>query len=128
MEVIFGREFKLEAADPYLFFAYKFRDLSLEAKLVVTIGYGFGDGHINKMLTQSLRDDAERRILVVQRCEESECAVKKQEVVAALELDTIQSEQVVVCPGSAREFLLMPDLAKKLVSHIFSPPSSEVPF
>ena len=26
MEVIFGREFKLEAADPYLFFAYEFRD------------------------------------------------------------------------------------------------------
>ena len=30
LELIFGREFKLEAADPYLFFAYKFRHLSLE--------------------------------------------------------------------------------------------------
>lgn len=67
MEIIFGREFKLEAADPYLFFAYKFRDLSLITRLIVTLGYGFGDGHINKMLTQSLRNDAERRLLVVRR-------------------------------------------------------------
>src|ERR1700730_4893949 len=63
MEVIFGREFKLEAADPYLFYAYKFRDLTLLATLIVSLGYGFGDGHINKMLTQSLRSDAERRLL-----------------------------------------------------------------
>ena len=51
MEVIFGREFKLEAADPYLFFAYRFRDLSLVTRLIITLGYGFGDADINKMLT-----------------------------------------------------------------------------
>ena len=67
MEVIFGREFKLEAADPYLFFAYNFRDFSLETRLIVTLGYGFGDGHINKMLGQSLRNDPERRLLVSRR-------------------------------------------------------------
>ena len=76
MEVIFGREFKLEAADPYLFFAYKFRDLSFLTKVIVTLGYGFGDAHINKMLTQSLRTDPERRLLVIQRCEEKDCAAK----------------------------------------------------
>lgn len=126
MEIIFGREFKLEAADPYLFFAYKFRDLSLVTKLIVTLGYGFGDGHINKMLTQSLRNDAERRLVVVQRCTEGECAGKAKEVISYLELDDAQKDQVIVHPGSAKEFLERPKLAELLVS--FIPPSGDVPF
>jgi len=126
MELIFGREFKLEAADPYLFFAYKFRDLSLETKLIVTLGYGFGDGHINKMLTQSLRNDPERRLLVIQRCQEEDCAAKAVEVVAFLELDSSQKDQVVVKAGSAKDFLENPDLKDMLLRAI--PDSGEVPF
>jgi len=126
MEVIFGREFKLEAADPYLFFAYKFRDLSLETRLIVTLGYGFGDGHINKMLAQSLRNETERRLLVIQRCAEHECPTKKEEVISALELDTPQRDQVLVLPGSAKEFLQTPNLAELLVSRI--PASKDLPF
>ncbi len=80
MEVIFGREFKLEAADPYLFFAYRFRDLSLVTRLIVSLGYGFGDAHINKMLTQSLRADPERRLLAIQRCDEKDCDRKANEI------------------------------------------------
>lgn len=126
MEVIFGREFKLEAADPYLFFAYKFRDLSLLTRLIVTLGYGFGDGHINKMLTQSLRNDMERRLLVIRRCTARDCPTVVDQIVAALELDVAQRDQVIVKPGSAKEFLETQDLAKALVSLI--PPSKDVPF
>jgi hypothetical protein len=126
MEVIFGREFKLEAADPYLFFAYKFRDLSLVTRLIVTLGYGFGDGHINKMLTQSLRNDPERRLLVVRKCAYSDCEKVATEIASALDLDSSQREQVVVKPGSVKEFLETEDLAKALVSMI--PPSKDVPF
>ena len=126
MELIFGREFKLEAADPYLFFAYKFRDLSLESKLIVTLGYGFGDSHINKMLTQSLRNDPERRLLVIQRCEVSDCAAKADEVVSFLELDPSQKEQVIVGAGSAKDFLESSSLADMLVSYI--PPNKDIPF
>jgi hypothetical protein len=50
MEIIFGRDFKLEAADPYLFYAYEFRRYCLLSKLIVSIGYSFGDAHINKMV------------------------------------------------------------------------------
>jgi hypothetical protein len=68
MEIIFGRDFKLEAADPYLFYAYEFRRYCLLTKLIVTIGYGFFDDHINKMLAQALRDDDDRKLLIVARC------------------------------------------------------------
>jgi hypothetical protein len=125
MEIIFGREFKLEAADPYLFFAYKFRDLSLITRLIVTLGYGFGDGHINKMLTQSLRNDVERRLLVVRKCSEADCDKVAAEISSLLELADSQP-QVIVRPGTAKEFLETEDLAKLLVSMI--PPSEDVPF
>jgi hypothetical protein len=126
MEVIFGRQFKLEAADPYLFFAYKFRDLSLVTKLIVTLGYGFGDAHINKMLTQSLRGDSDRRLLVVRRCEPGQCVAISEEVAAALELDATQRQQLIVQTGSAKDFLETQNLAETLKALI--PASKEAPF
>lgn len=126
MEVIFGREFKLEAADPYLFFAYRFRDLSLVARLIVSLGYGFGDAHINKMLTQSLRNDPERRLLVIQRCDNTACDAKANEIVQLLDLGGDHPDQIKVQSGSAKQFLETPDLAQSLVKLI--PPSKDVPF
>lgn len=126
MEVIFGREFKLEAADPYLFFAYKFRDLSLLTKVIVCLGYGFGDGHINKMLAQSLRTDPERRLLVIQRCTEEECGHKAKEIAKLLDIGNGREDQVRVCAGSAKQFLETPDLAQTIVQLI--PTSKDVPF
>lgn len=126
MEIIFGREFKLEAADPYLFFAYMFRNLSLLTKLIVTLGYGFGDAHINKMLTQSLRTDPERRLLVIQRCDDKGVSAKIREVRRLLEVGEDRPDQVKVHPGSAKEFLETADLAESLVQLI--PASKDVPF
>lgn len=126
MEVIFGRDFKLEAADPYLFYAYSFRQLALSTKLIVCLGYGFGDTHINKMLTQSLRSDSGRRLLVVQRCDPNTCTKKRDEIVGALDLIDAQAEQVVVRTGSVKEFLETPDLANILVATL--PESKDSPF
>lgn len=126
MEVIFGREFKLEAADPYLFYAYRFRALSLETRLIVSLGYGFGDSHINKMLTQSLRNDPERRLLVIQRCEESERKKRREEIAAHLDLAASGPEQIIVQAGSAKTFLETPNLAEELVGLI--PQSKDAPF
>ncbi len=92
----------------------------------MTLGYGFGDGHINKMLAQSLRNDSERRLLIIRHCDETDCSAKKDEVVTFLELDSNQKEQVIVRAGSAKEFLETPDLARLLVSLIAT--STDVPF
>jgi hypothetical protein len=126
MELIFGREFKLEAADPYLFFAYKFRDLSLETKLIVALGYGFGDGHINKMLTQSLRGDSERRLLVIQQCPNDELAERKRAVARKLELGNSQADQIVIQSGAAKAFLETANLAHDLIANI--PAGTNNPF
>jgi SIR2-like domain len=124
MEVIFGRDFKLEAADPYLFYAYEFRRFTLVTRLIVSIGYGFGDGHINKMLAQSLKGDAERRLLVIAHCPNAE-ATKKMQVEITQRLQVIE-EQVVVHLGSAREYLETSNLKDELLSVI--PKGTEAPF
>jgi len=53
--LIFGTNYKLQYVDPYLFFAYELRKYSLEAKLIITIGYGYGDEHINSIIAQAIR-------------------------------------------------------------------------
>ena len=118
MEVIFGRDFKLDAADPYLFYAYEFRRYVLAAKLVVAVGYGFGDAHINKMLAQCLRHDAERSVLVVNRCKEDQVDGRAGEIRVRLEVEEARSKQVCVLPDTAKEFLEKGELAELLGEHV----------
>lgn len=124
MEVIFGRDFKLEAADPYLFYAYEFRRYSLVARLIVSIGYGFGDGHINKMLSQALKDDNTRRLLIVANCGSDEAKEKRRkEIVQALDAG---DSQVLVHAGTAKQYLEMTNLKNELLSLIPTP--ADAPF
>ena len=122
MEVIFGRDFKLEAADPYLFYAYQFRRFTLAANLIVVLGYGFGDSHINKMLSQALRDSAERRLLVVARCtSEEKCKDRQRSISEALDVDV---KQIVVEKGTVKTFLEFDRLAERLRDSIAKPADS----
>lgn len=124
MEVIFGRDFKLEAADPYLFYAYEFRRFTLGTRLIVSIGYGFGDGHINKMLAQALKCDAERRLFVIARCADLKAIQNMQtKIVQWLQ---VNQDQVVVHGGSAKEYLEMPNLKDDL--HSLIPKRGDAPF
>src|SRR5207248_218137 len=40
LPLIFGTDRKLEAGDPYLFYAYEFRRCTLDCKIILCIGYG----------------------------------------------------------------------------------------
>jgi hypothetical protein len=44
---------------------YQLRRLSLDARLLIVIGYGFGDEHINGILAQALRANTDKRIIAV---------------------------------------------------------------
>jgi SIR2-like domain len=64
-ELIFGLTYKLQYIDPFLFLVYQLRRFSLDAKLLLTIGYGFGDEHINGILAQALRGAPQKRLVAV---------------------------------------------------------------
>ena len=64
--IIFGTSYKLQYIDPFLFLMYQFRKWTLDdSKLIVTVGYGFGDEHINGILGQALDRNCERKLLAV---------------------------------------------------------------
>lgn len=124
MDIIFGRDFKLEAGDPYLFYVYQFRRLTLVSRLIIAIGYGFADDHINKILTQAMKKDASRRIVVVANCgNDEECKKKAESIAKALQID---ETQVIVEQHSAASFLQQDGLYKSMLSNIASP--DDTPF
>jgi hypothetical protein len=124
MEVIFGRDFKLEAADPYLFYVYEFRKFSLLTRLIISLGYGFGDFHINKMLAQALRDDLNRRLLIIMNSNDDDVRRRKQKEITK-ELG-VGEAQVIVNNGTAKEFLETQNLKNELVALI--PKAPDDPF
>ena len=115
LSIIFGTTYKLQAADPFLFFAYEFRRWTLEmARLIVAIGYGFADGHINSIIKQSLRRNPERKLLAITYIREdpeknenlAELEVARAaEIAEAIGLGENESGQI-VCKGcGAGEFI-----------------------
>jgi hypothetical protein len=69
--LIFGLVNKLQPIDPYLYLSYTFSEKVKSCNVVVLIGYGFGDEHINQILWQGLSRDPRQRLLVVGHKEES---------------------------------------------------------
>jgi len=118
LEIIFGTSYKMQYIDPFLFFAYEFRRYCLESKLIITIGYGFGDEHINGIIGQALNNDKDRKILAVMylgdNVGETEIKEKEIEIQGLLKLNF--SNQVVLRNFSAKEFFRNHFDIKKLES------------
>lgn len=102
--IIFGTAYKLQYVDPFLFLAYELRRWTMDvARVVVCVGYGFYDEHINGILGQSLRRDTARRLLAVTSPKDDEGARRERERIAN-SLD-VTDNQVVVQACGAKEFL-----------------------
>jgi GTPase Era involved in 16S rRNA processing len=87
------------------------------------MGYGFGDDHINKMLVQALRHDANKRLVVIANVKDDKEAVERASAVAK-KLGV--SEKVVkVMAGSAKTFLQRKDLDKLIQEFLPEPPKAE---
>ena len=123
MQVIFGREFKLEAGDPYLFYAFEFRRSTLDARAIVSMGYGFGDDHINKMIAQALRHDPNKRLVVIANVkDDKEATLRAGSVAKRL---GVSEKLVKVMPGSAKTFLQRTDLDAVIQEFLPDPPKAE---
>ena len=97
-DLIFGTDYKLQYIDPYLFYAYEFRQYSLDASVILTIGYSFRDEHINGILAQALHNDPKRRIVVVTPDPELEIS-------RFCEVNQDLKSKLVACRAGAKEFL-----------------------
>jgi len=100
-DLIFGTNYKLQYIDPYLFYAYELRKYSLDSTLIITIGYGYSDEHINGIIGQALRSQKKRK-LFVNLYEENQNQDIKNIIIEKL---NVSFEQIIIENKKASEFL-----------------------
>lgn len=122
VEIIFGTTYKLQYIDPFLFFAYEFRKrLMTDAKLLVCVGYGFADEHINGIISQALNGDHSRKMLVVAPTDKPD--EWQRHVCNALKVHA--NDNVVLLNCNAKDFFET-QLTVDELSRVF--PNEEAPF
>ncbi|MBI4790356.1 MAG: SIR2 family protein [Chloroflexi bacterium] len=102
--MIFGTSYKLEYRDPFLFLAYQFRQWTLETRIIVSIGYGFGDEHINKIIQQALNRDKQRLLLSISPFEDKRTEADQRADIART-IPYRNPEQIICGSFCAREFM-----------------------
>ena len=102
--IIFGTAYKRQYVDPFLYLAYEFRRWTLDAaKVIVCIGYSFGDEHVNDILRQSLTQNTARRIVAVfEPMKDAEVEDRQINVSKAL---GVEKERIRVLPTGAKRYL-----------------------
>ena len=109
--LIFGTSYKFQYIDPFLFLAYELRRWTLDAsRIIICVGYGFNDEHINGILQQALRQDQYRQILAVIEPGNDELRSRmKQKILESLRTRSDQSkvdpDQIKVEACGAKAFL-----------------------
>jgi hypothetical protein len=109
--MIFGTSYKLQYYDPFLYLFQEFRKWSLQAKLIVCIGYGFFDEHINSILGQALNSDPEMKLLWVAPVfaeDEKKEAIKRAEIAkveTSLRLNVSDGTKVIRWDATAEDFM-----------------------
>ena len=103
--LIFGTAYKLQYVDPFLFLAYELRRWTLDsARVMICVGYGFNDDHINGILQQSLRQDRTRKLLAVVGPGDGAATACDEQNRISQQLDT-SKDQIVVSATGAKDFL-----------------------
>lgn len=107
-DIIFGTDVKLQAIDPYLFYLYEFRRYTLEAKIIVVIGYSFNDDHINNLLKQAIESNSSKLLLSVSHLQGSD-AITKERARIIQQLNFKENEQynkrIIIESARAKDFL-----------------------
>ncbi|OQA89173.1 MAG: hypothetical protein BWY28_01211 [bacterium ADurb.Bin236] len=125
LEIIFGTTYKLQYVDPFLFLSYEFRKRTLsDAKLIIAVGYGFADDHINGIIGQSLNSSDNKKLLAVGLFDDetSECGRIKAKLAVA-------KEDKIVCWGIGAKEFFETSLSIENISKVFpeeAPPFQEV--
>lgn len=102
--LIFGTTLKLQYEDPFLFMAYEFRRWTLNSKIIVCIGYGFGDPHINAILGQALNNNENRLLLSAAPLMGKSSEEQQSYIADVLELNRKSNGQVICWDMRASDF------------------------
>lgn len=120
-KLIFGTTYKLRYEDPFLFLISSLRRYALDAKLIICIGYSFGDDHINAILNRSFTRDENTCFVAVTKCDENK---KKEEQDRISKILKVPNSNVILFTEGAKDFLqnhLTIDEMSKFIPHEQTP-------
>ncbi len=123
---IFGTSYKLEYRDPFLFLMSEFRRCTLLSSLILVIGYGFGDEHINVIIRQALRGRGGRKLLVVEPVGDENVQQRQRQIAKSLDLSNY--EQIQVYSQTASEFMKKNLNRNELGRHLIPQQDLTIPF
>jgi len=107
-DLIFGTQNKLSYSDPYLFLFSEFRHYTLNAKLIVCIGYSFADEHINGLIEQAIKQDDTKRVLSVMKGTNKTKSELKEFIASRL---NISGDKIIIEKSEAKDFFEIPDFS-----------------
>lgn len=123
--LIFGMVNKMQSIDPFLHLFFTFSDQLKKTKLLVAVGYSFGDNHINQMIFQAMSLDDRKRIIAVDlNSTTAEETYRRNFSIGASFAD---AGRVCFAPHDAKE-MLERDLLKALIEEQLELATTEGPF
>ncbi len=107
-QLIFGTTYKLSYQDPFLYQISELRKFSGRARLIIAIGYGFNDDHINEIIGKSMSQRDDVKLLSVDYLQdgtEDKVAARRAYIKKKLQFENMESSRVNVYADGAKMFL-----------------------
>ena len=107
-QLIFGTTYKLSYQDPFLYQISELRKYSGRARLIIAIGYGFNDDHINEIIGKAMSQRDDVKLLSVDYIEdamEEKIVQRRDNIVKKLQFETDKKARIIVRTEGAKAFL-----------------------
>ena len=107
-QLIFGTKYKLSYRDPFLYQISELRKYVAKARLIIAIGYGFNDEHINEILGKVLTQKIDSKLISVDYIENFDSFKideKKKNLKKKLDVDESVLPRIVLTGEGAKKFL-----------------------
>ncbi len=121
-ELIFAVDNKLKATQPFMWMMNRFWEHVTHAPFIVTIGYSFGDAHVNEIIAQAMAVDPTRRLIAVGP------NLDPAHLSNAPGFGNYYNERTSILTHKAKHALMDADSILKTLSEVMSEKKKEVPF
>ena len=107
-QLIFGTSYKLSYQDPFLYQISELRKYSAKARLIIAIGYGYNDDHINEILGKAIQQKEDVILYSVEYldpCADKDLDERKKTIASKLKLHDSELHRINIWGKGAKPFL-----------------------
>lgn len=107
-QLIFGTSYKLSYQDPFLYQISELRKYSAKARLIIAIGYGYNDDHINEILGKAIQQKEDAILYSVEHLDsyaDKDLDERKKTIASKLKLPNSKLPRINIWWKGAKSFL-----------------------